>query len=94
MKMNYHREEGNEYLKLYPKLEKWMNTCICCGRTGYKPDLPKNITTRFGGQEFATAGAANIRRYFNPLEVNEFGVCVVCQEVMRSKQRADVDVEA
>lgn len=73
---------GFDYLKQFPKLNKWMNTCICCGSVGYKPDLPDNITTRDGRGEVETFGAQSIRRYFQPLKVNELSICEECQKVV------------
>ncbi len=75
--------DGLDYLKQYPKLNKWMNTCICCGSVGYKPELPDAITTRVGGRgEIETFGAQCIRSSFQPLKVNELSICEVCQKVV------------
>ena len=38
------KTEALNYLKQYPKMTKWMNTCICCGTMGYNPDMPEKIT--------------------------------------------------
>lgn len=42
------KTEALNYLKQYPKMIKWMNTCICCGSMGYNPDMPDKITSRDG----------------------------------------------
>lgn len=54
--MQYRRGEGFEYLRKYPGLKKWIRTCICCGSTGYDPDLPEKLTRNWGQGEFATQG--------------------------------------
>jgi len=74
--------DGLDYLKQYPKLNKWMNTCICCGGVGYKPELPDVLTTNGLQEEIETAGARNIRRFFQPLPVNDLGICEDCQKIM------------
>lgn len=75
------KEEGLNYLKQYPELNKWINTCICCGSKGYNPKLPKELTSRGGTGEYITASARNLRRYFQPLSVNELGICETCEKV-------------
>lgn len=74
--------DGLDYLKQYPELNKWMNTCICCGSVGYKPELPDKLTKNWGQGEIETAGAQNIRRYFKPMKVNELSICEDCQKVV------------
>ena len=74
------RDEGLEYLKQYPKLNKWINRCICCGAIGYSSDLPEQLTSSDKQGEFITVGAQNLRYYFRPLDVNEIGVCETCQK--------------
>lgn len=78
------KEEGLTYLKQYPKLNKWMNRCICCGSIGYDPSLPKNLTKNWGQGEYETAGAQNLRKYFQPLSVNELNICEICQKCNRN----------
>ncbi|MCI9486342.1 MAG: hypothetical protein HFI64_05045 [Lachnospiraceae bacterium] len=60
-----------------------MNTCVCCGSTGYDPDMPEELTRNFGQGEFITMAAQNIRKYFAPLRVNEVGICETCQRFYR-----------
>lgn len=76
------RNEGASYLSSYPKLQKWMNTCVCCGAVGYKPETPAALTTRFAGEEFETRGAQNLRRFYRPLKVNEDGLCETCERLL------------
>jgi len=77
------KDEGLNYLKQYPKLNKWINRCICCGSIGYNPSLPKNLTSNLGQGEYETAGAQYLRKYFQPLIVNELSICEICQNCKR-----------
>ena len=79
------RIDGNEYLKKYPRLTKWMNQCICCGKVGYKSEFPQYTTSSDGTGEFKTCSADHIRSMFSMLEVNELGMCQVCQSVQERK---------
>ena len=62
--------DGDGYLQMYPRFLKWINVCACCGRKGYKPEMPPNDDPRFSGQ--------NLRRYFTPLALNRLGHCDQC----------------
>lgn len=61
---------GEAYLQQYPRLAKWIHECAACGHRGYRPDLPEQI-----GRGIA---AQNIRRFFEPLDVDESGRCEQC----------------
>lgn len=79
--MKNRNEEGFDYLRQYPKLKKWINICICCGSIGYNPELPETLTRNCGQGEFDTVSARYIRKYFNPLKINELGMCEVCEKI-------------
>lgn len=79
--MKYIGDEGNSYIQQYPGLKKWLNTCICCGQSGYKPELPETLINKWG----KTAAAYNIRKYFRPMKVNEVSICGDCQKVLNDK---------
>ena len=66
---------GDYVLAKHPKLLKWMNICVGCSHMGYKPDLPKELH----GGKLPNNGAAQLRLFFKPLEVNELGLCEHCQ---------------
>ena len=76
------KNEIGDYMSSYPELKKWINTCVCCGATGYKPEMPDKLTSRFGGEEITTCGAQNIRRFYPPLELNDNGLCAVCERLL------------
>ena len=73
------KREMENYLRLYPRQsERWLNTCVACGHRGYRPDMPKETTTRLGREEIETAFAAQLRAMFEPLDLNEDGLCPLC----------------
>jgi len=72
---------------MYPELKKWINQCIICQATGYKPEMPEHIS-----REFSMA-AQNIKGYFNPIYVNELNICVQCEKIVASKQLGDIKME-
>jgi hypothetical protein len=59
---------------MYPRLRKWINQCVSCGREGYRPDMPEHI----GGPE--SLAALNIRKYFSPLALDDAGRCSMCSD--------------
>jgi hypothetical protein len=63
---------GEEYLAMYPFMERWMNRCIACQRLGYKPEMPDLV------RSWPSAHADYIRSYFSPLEVDADGFCEQC----------------
>jgi len=75
MTRNPKASAGDKYLEQYPRLSRWINVCVGCGAKGYKPDLPEDI---YPHPSFATY---NLRELFNPLAVNELGLCEVCAKV-------------
>ena len=79
--MHHKNDNGLSYIQQYPQFKKWINTCICCGEKGYDPGMPHVLTTSWGQGEIETAGAANIRKYFKSIGVNELGICEECQKI-------------
>lgn len=69
-----------------PQYRRWLNECTACGRIGYKPELPARTTARLRlGSDFAdfTTGLGfAIRTTFEPLAVDERGLCESCQRVV------------
>ena len=51
--------EGDQYLREYPHLLKWINQCAACQHRGRKPEMPAEI--------FPGVAARNLRRYFDEL---------------------------
>jgi hypothetical protein len=62
--------DGEGYLRMYPRLLKWINVCTGCGAKGYKPEMPPHNDQNFGVQ--------NLRRYFKPLALNQLDRCEQC----------------
>lgn len=73
--------KGEEYIKTFPKLEKWINECVCCHRKGYDPLMPNKITTVTGSLE-----VYYIKKYFKPLTLNEEGLCSQCEKILGNKK--------
>ena len=69
------REDGEDYLRQYPRFSHWIHTCLACGRRGHKPDMPPNDDPDFHGE--------NLRQYFLPLALDSDGLCEQCGEVRR-----------
>ncbi len=67
--------DGEGYLTMYPKFNKWINQCVKCQTKGYKPEMPSGQKVRDGVFVFAYK---NIRRLFNPLPLNENQICEQC----------------
>lgn len=69
------QREIDWYIKSYPGIEKWLNDCPLCHRRGYKPDMPEHI-----GGEHSVMGYY-VKKYFQPLETDETGLCMVCSRL-------------
>lgn len=78
-----HKKDSELYLKMYPELLKWINECPLCHCKGYKPEIPEQI-----GGEYSSAGN-NIRKYFNPLKVDDKGLCLQCLKIYNQKREKD-----
>ena len=69
------------YLYSFPSFRKWINTCVCCQKSGYDPKMPKVVTIRgYGHSEHPTHIAKTIRYLYQPMAVDEFGRCDECRK--------------
>ena len=75
---------GGEHLGRYPELRRWINQCVACGRQGRKRDLPEQI-----GKHQPNFAAPKLRRFFDPLDVDENGLCDQCRAATASKPDKD-----
>lgn len=71
-------DKGEEYLKMYPKLRKWINECAMCHYKGYKPDMPDEIYPH------PSLASYHLRSYFKPLELNEDSLCKFCSTLINN----------
>lgn len=73
------------YTEMYPRARRWLNQCVACQRTGYKPDLPEQI-----GQGVM---ASHLREYYQPLALDESGLCDMCAAAIsrRNVEPAEAD---
>lgn len=76
--MAYHsKSKTDQYLQMFPKLEKWVNHCPICGARGRKPEMPETI-----GEGMA---AHNLRQMLPVLEMGESGFCLTCARVYQKR---------
>ena len=68
---------GGEYVRSM-RLEGWMNRCLTCGMQGYKPELPDQI------YRWPSAHVAHLKSYFQPLALDENGLCEQCRAAQES----------
>jgi hypothetical protein len=76
--MDRGRDDARLYLQMYPKLRKWLNRCVICQREGCRPDLPADLPPG--------AAAQNLRGYFGTLELNDKGICAMCEDALNQQQ--------
>ena len=76
------QDKGEEYIKAFPKLKKWINICQCCHAKGYNPLMPDKITVVEGSLE-----VYYIKKYFKPLSIDENGLCKICASLMEKKDK-------
>lgn len=78
MKYSEKKDKGEEYINKFPKLRKWINECSYCHKKGYNPSMPGKVTIVEGSLE-----VYYIKKYFNPLFLNENGLCEHCEKVIK-----------
>ena len=62
------------YVNRNSAYRKWIIECACCHRQGYNPKMPEKIIP----DEIGFTGAEHIRHTYEPLVLNEMGLCEVC----------------
>ena len=67
-----------QYIKSFPESLKWLNECPICHHRGYRPDMPEHI----GGKHSIMGWY--LRRYFQPLETDELGLCMMCSRLQQN----------
>ena len=75
------KTEGEQYIEAFPEFKKWINECIICHFKGYDPKMPQEI-----GKENGNLGSYFIRKYFEPLEVDSNGMCLICAKIVKIKE--------
>jgi hypothetical protein len=69
-----------EYLfERAPSFKKWINTCASCGLQGYKPDMRPEYF-------FAGSGAQAIKKLFDELALDRFGLCPACSALYKKQE--------
>jgi hypothetical protein len=74
--MQYSQKNIDLYFKMYPDLQKWVNSCPFCGARGRKPEMPDAI-----GGGHSKIAANNVRKMLPVLEVDASGFCLTCSRV-------------
>lgn len=64
--------EREQYRQQYPATEKWLHQCLICQTTGYKPEMPKQISIGVLAQ--------NIQKLYSELKLNGLGLCYDCAQ--------------
>lgn len=76
VRKNRFENKGDEYIDSFPKLKKWIVECRACHLKGYRPDMPEHVLNEFSYDGFL------VRKYFDPLEINENGLCDICSKII------------
>ena len=79
--MEHSKKNIDQYLAMYPQLEKWLNHCPICGARGRKPEIPDSICGFVGNH-----ASRNLKRMFPILEVDEDGFCLICSRLYPKKK--------
>ena len=74
------RNKGEKYLKKFPRFGKWIRECCYCHRKGYDPDMPEQISKIEG-----SLGSYFIRKYFDPIVLDENGLCEQCSKCSKKR---------
>ena len=73
-------DKGAEYLAMYPDIaNRWINACVICRYQGYKPEMPEKI----GSDSTQANIKALLMSYFQPMSINEIGICEQCCELYK-----------
>lgn len=79
-KKNFNK--GEEYIRSYPELQRWIKQCVRCQARGYDPDMPDCVG--FVSSYWKAKGWMNthtaryIRKYFKPFPLDDCGLCEMC----------------
>ena len=72
----YSKKNIDQYLRMYPYVQKWVSSCPLCGARGRKPETPDSI-----GSANGEIAAQNLKRMLPVLEVDEDGFCLTCSRL-------------
>lgn len=70
--------EAEQYLRAFPALRRWINQCVVCQTEGHRPELPAQI--------YPGMAAYNLRQLFQPLALDELGICADCRAAFEREQ--------
>jgi hypothetical protein len=72
-RMTKDEAQNIEWHLQHPQTRKWLVQCVICQRVGYRYNAPE----KFFGRKHLVA-------YFEPLELNENGICKQCQSGLKN----------
>lgn len=79
--MKISKKEGENYINSFPKLKNLINECVCCHEKGYDP-----IKFAIFSESCETFAPYCIKKYFNPLPLNQDGLCEQCERVLKNRR--------
>ena len=79
--MEHSKKNIDQYLGMYPQLQKWFNHRPLCGARGRKPEMPDSISSMNGN-----VAARNLEQMLPVLEVDQDGFCIVCSRLYRKQK--------
>ena len=74
------KKTGEKYVQSFPKFNKWIAECNCCHTKGYDPSMTLKTKSYEG------LGPYFIKKYYNPLELDEYGICSECSKVLKKNK--------
>jgi len=64
----------------WKRISQWLNQCVSCQQSGYKPELPDSLGPG--------VLAVYLRQYYQPLKLNERGLCDQCANSLANRSEA------
>ena len=75
------------YMRMYPKLNKWINECWLCHCQGYDRSIVESPNNE------QTIAARHIKSFFQPLDLDEDGLCEVCSRLYKKHSSDDEEYD-
>lgn len=79
--MRYSQKNIDQYLQMYPDLQRWVNQCPLCGARGRMPQMPDCVGSNW--EVTGKIAAKTLRQMLPELELDEDGFCLTCSRLYR-----------